>query len=89
MASPEPVLDIDDVDDLSHKRRMEELEIEMFEVEIKAKKLANAVLARNSAREHLIKVTQQYRELCQDSIMDERTRSMLKKGFLNMAKAVG
>ena len=80
-ATEEPV-----IDSLKNQRRMDELDIEILEAELEAKKLANAVLARNTAREHLTKITQQYRELCQDSVMDERTRSILKDGFLQMAK---
>jgi hypothetical protein len=95
----EPVV----VDELSltRKRRMEELEIEMFEAEVEtkkaeieamkaeveAKKLANAAMARDSIREHIIKVTDRYHELCQDTVIDERARLMLKDGFLNMAMA--
>lgn len=78
------------VDELSltRKRRIEELEIERLEVEIESKKLANAVLARDSAREHLVTVADRYRELCQDTVMDERARLMLKDSFLNMALAL-
>jgi hypothetical protein len=35
----------------------------------------------------LIKIADRYRELCQDTVMDERMRLMLKDGFLNMAMA--
>jgi hypothetical protein len=73
---------------LSRKRRMEELEIERLEVELEAKKVelearkfANVAMAR----EHLIELTSHYRELCQDTVMDERARLMLKDSFLNMA----
>jgi hypothetical protein len=74
-------------DDLSlvRKRRMEELEIERLEAEIEAKKLSNAAMARDSVREHITKVTSSYLELCQDTVMDERARLMLKDSFLNMA----
>ena len=77
------------VDELSlaRKRRMEELEIEQLEVEIASKKLANEAMARDSEREHLIKIGDRYRELCQDTVMDERMRLMLKDGFMNMALA--
>lgn len=70
---------------LARKRRMEDLEIERLEAEIEGKKLANAAMARDSAREHLAKVTSSYLELCQDTVMDERARLMLKDSFLNMA----
>ena len=74
-------------DDLSlaRKRRMEDLEIERLEADLEAKKLANVALARDSAREHLTKITSSYLELCQDKVMDERARLMLKDSFLNMA----
>lgn len=77
------------VDDLSlaRKRRMEELEIERLEVEIASKKMTNEAMARNSEREHLIKIADSYRELCLDTVMDERMRLMLKDGFMNMALA--
>jgi hypothetical protein len=82
---------------LTRKRRMEELEIEMFEAEVETKKaeveakraeveamkLANAAMARDN----LSKITHQYHELCQDTVMDQRARLMLKDGFLNMAMA--
>jgi hypothetical protein len=70
---------------LARKRRMEDLEIERLEADIEAKKLTNAAMARDSAREHLAKVTSSYLELCQDTVMDERARLMLKDSFLNMA----
>jgi hypothetical protein len=78
------------VDELSltRKRRMEELEIERLEVELEsrkveleAKRFANVAMARV----HLIELTGQYRELCQDTVMDERARLMLKDSMLNMA----
>jgi hypothetical protein len=85
----EPVID---QMSLSRKRRLEELEIERLEVEleskkveIESKKLANVAMAR----EHLIEITGQYRELCQDTVMDERARLMLKDSMLNMAMNQG
>ena len=42
-------------------------------------------IIRDSAREHLTKITASYRELCQDTVIDERARLMLKDNFLNMA----
>ena len=62
-------------------------EIEAMKVIVEAKKLANAAMARDSIREHIIKVTDRYHELCQDTVIDERARLMLKDGFLNMAMA--
>lgn len=75
------------IDELSlvRKRRMEDLEIERLEADIEARKLANAAMARDSVREHITKVTSSYLELCQDTVMDERARLMLKDSFLNMA----
>jgi hypothetical protein len=73
---------------LARKRRMEDLEIERIEVDIEAKKLSNAALARDSELEHLCKVADRYRELCQDTVMDERMRLMLKDSFMNMAMSV-
>jgi hypothetical protein len=76
VAAPDPA-------SLTRKRRMEELEIEMLEADVEAKKLANAAMAC----ENLCKVADRYQELCEDSLMDERARLMLKDGFLNMAMA--
>ena len=69
---------------LTRKRKMEELEIEMLEVEVEAKKLANAAMASDN----LAKIADRYHELCQDTVIDERVRLMLKDSFLNMALAV-
>jgi hypothetical protein len=80
VAAPDP-------SSLTRKRRMEELEIEMLEADVEAKKLANAAMARDSMLDHLCKVADRYQELCEDSLMDERARLMLKDGFLNMAMA--
>jgi hypothetical protein len=79
----EPVTTAPDPASLTRKRRMEELEIEMLEADVEAKKLANAAMAC----ENLSKVADRYQELCEDSPMDERARLMLKDGFLNMAMA--
>ena len=74
--------------ELSYKRKLEELEVSRFEVEIErqkteieAKKLANAVMKH----EHLSKLTCSIRELSEDRVMDERTRLILRDNFLNMA----
>jgi hypothetical protein len=79
----EPVTTAPDPASLTRKRRMEELEIEMLEADVEAKKLANAAMAC----ENLSKVADRYQELCEDSPMDERARLMLKDGFLNMPMA--
>ena len=62
-----------------------------MEAEIEAKKLSNLTMSRTSAREyhssaldHLVKITNNYRELCQDTVMDERARLILKGKFLDM-----
>jgi hypothetical protein len=85
----EPVVAVDELS-LTRKRRIEELEIEMLEAEVEAKraeveakKLANAAMASDN----LAKITDRYHELCQDTVIDERARLMLKDGFLNMALA--
>ena len=92
----EPVVAVDELS-LTRKRRIEELEIVMLEAEVEAKiaeveakradidakKLANAAMASDN----LAKITDRYHELCQDTVIDERARLMLKDGFLNMALA--
>jgi hypothetical protein len=86
---------------LTRKRRKEELEIELLEAEVATRKLTNAAMVltnaameltnativRDSDRDHLTKVTIQYNELCNNTVIDERARLMLKDGFLNMAMA--
>ena len=77
---------------LPYKRKLAELEVSKREAEVQATKIANraAELAnmskeRDSAREHLTKIKDSYRELCEDTVMDERARLILKDNFLNMA----
>lgn len=77
---------------LPYKRKLAELEVAKREMEVQATKIANraAELAnmskeRDSAREHLTKIKDSYRELCEDTVMDERARLILKDNFLNMA----
>ena len=77
---------------LPYKRKLAELEVAKRETEVQATKIANraAELAnmskeRDSAREHLTKIKDSYRELCEDTVMDERARLILKDNFLNMA----
>jgi hypothetical protein len=55
------------------------------EHENEAKRLANLA----TKREHLSDITAKYRELCLDTVMDERARLMLKDNFLNMATLNG
>ena len=87
------------------KRRMEldmarmEAEVEArrianhaAELEVEAKKIANrAAELCNSAteREHLKQVKENYKDLCTDTVMDERARLILKDNFLNMAMLNG
>lgn len=81
----EPV--VEDELSLTHKRKREELQIAMLEADLETKKLANAAMARDSMFDHLDKITVKYQDLCQDIVMDERARLMLKDSFLNMAMA--
>ena len=78
----------EDAFSLQFKKRRTELEFAMMEVDLEAKKAAvrAAELANTvTEREHLAKITENYRELCEDTIMDERARLILKDNFLNMA----
>lgn len=70
---------------LQFKKRRTELEFAMMEVDIEAKKVA----VRAADREHLVSITNNYRELCKDTVMDERARLILKDNFLNMAMLQG
>ena len=70
---------------LPYKRKLEELEIARLETEIQAKRLAMTVMQRDSEREHIIKCTASYNDMCQDTVMDERARLIFKDCFLNMA----
>ena len=86
--------------DLKRKREELEcykltVEIEMMKADVESKKIANraADLANNAAdlanseQKHvsLVKVSTSYRDLCQDTVMDERARLIFKDNFLNMA----
>lgn len=78
---------------LTHKRKLQELEISRLELdialareEVKAKCLAN----QDTAREHIVKCTESYRKLCEeDEVMDERACLILKDNFLNMVMVQG
>ena len=73
---------------LPYKRKLAELEVAKRETEVQATKIANraAELANlGIEREHLMACTCGYRELCEDTVMDERARLILKDNFLNMA----
>lgn len=63
---------------LQHKRKREELELSKLQIEIDCMR-----------GEHLIKLANSYRELCQDTVMDERARLIFKDNFLNMAMLQG
>jgi hypothetical protein len=74
------------------KRKREELEFSKMHEEVESMRKANraAELAnRAMEHEHLSKVTASYRELCQDTVMDERSRMIFKDNFLNMAMLQG
>lgn len=66
---------------LPFKKRRMELELAKMEAEVHAIQLAN----KSSEREHLNKIKDSYQDLCEDTIMDERARVILKDSFLNMA----
>ena len=80
---------------LVRKRKLEELEIAKLEIdieaqrtEVEARRLSNhstALANRDSEREYFSKLTISLRELCQDTVMDERSRLILKDNFLNLA----
>jgi hypothetical protein len=70
---------------LPYKRKLAELEVAKAEAEVHAARIANQSKERDSAREHLTKIKDSYRELCEDTVMDERARLILKDNFLNMA----
>lgn len=73
------------------KRRME-LEMARMEVEVEARRIANRTAELSNTameREHFMKVTESYKELCLDTVIDERARLILKDNFLNMAMLNG
>lgn len=74
---------------LTHKRKIEELEITRMEIEIDHKRRAadhEIIITKRAAdHEHLTKCTRSYQEICQDTTMDERARLIFKDLFLNMA----
>ncbi len=88
VAEAVPVAVEEDALSLPCKKRRMELEMAKMEVEVEAQRIANraAQLANTTTeREHLAKVTSSYRDLCEDKVMDERARLILKDSFLNMA----
>ena len=73
--------------DLIVRKRQMEREDALFDMEMAERKQRLLQLTADSEREHLIKIADSYRELCQDTVMDERMRLMLKDGFMNLALA--
>lgn len=76
-AAPAAVEPVQDVQALARKRKLEELEIEQLQLDISIKR-------REAEFEHASKIASTYRELCQDTVMDNRARLMFKDYFLNM-----
>jgi hypothetical protein len=77
---------------LPFKKRRMELEMARMEAEVKAKQTTNraAELANIATERELLQAcTTSYRELCEDQVMDERARLILKDNFLNMAMLQG
>jgi hypothetical protein len=82
---------------LTHKRKLQELDISRQELAITRQQIENArakeeieILKRDSMREHIVKCTESYRELCgEDEVMDERACLILKDNFLNMVMVQG
>lgn len=71
--------------DLPHKRKLEELEIARQELEIA--RVREEIEGRKV--QNLANITAHVRELCQDTVLDERSRLMLKDNFLNMVTLQG
>lgn len=84
---------------LPFKKRRLELEMAQMEAEVEAKQIANhaaeleneakKIANRKSEHEHVSKITGSYKDLCEDTVMDERARLILKDNFLNMAMLPG
>ena len=93
---------------LTHKRKLQELEISRLEQAIARQKVETdlditrrqiedarmkeelEILKRDSMREHIVKCTASYRELCgEDEVIDERACLILKDNFLNMVMVQG
>ena len=84
---------------LPFKKRRMELEMAKMEADVDAQRLANegtkhsnraAELANSTTEcEHVKDVTSSYKGLCEDTVMDERARLILKDKFLNMALLQG
>jgi hypothetical protein len=55
------------------------------ERENEAKRMTAIAAERDSMREHVKDITRNYTELCENTVMDERARLILKDNLLNMA----
>ena len=74
--------------EIKRKDRAAEADVESKKIANRAADLANnAADIANSEQKHvsLVKVSTSYRDLCQDTVMDERARLIFKDNFLNMA----
>jgi hypothetical protein len=82
------LMPVQDEESLSRKRRLEDLEIEKLELELSIKQRESEldlnIRRRETEFELAAKITGTYRDLCQDTVMDERARLMLKDYYLNM-----
>ena len=56
-----------------------------MDAEIEAKRIESRAAERDSVREHIKDVTVNYNGLCENKVMDERARLILKDSFLNLA----
>ena len=75
---------------LTHKRKLQELEVSRKELEIIKTREELVIFKRDSMREHIFKCTASYRELCsEDEVMDERACLILKDNILNMVMVQG
>lgn len=82
------LMPVQDEQSLSRKRRLEDLEVEKLELELSIKQRESEldlnIRRRETEFELAAKITGTYRDLCQDTVMDERARLMLKDYYLNM-----
>lgn len=93
------LMPVQDEESLSRKRRLEDLEIEKLELELSIRRRESDFMTSIKQRESELdlnirrretefelatKITGTYRDLCQDTVMDERARLMLKDYYLNM-----
>lgn len=86
-AEPDPM-------SLTHKRKLEELEISRQENEIEKERMELARQRIELARQQVEYTTKQmatikegYNDICQDTVIDERARLIFKDYYLNMAMA--